>query len=278
MEKVISSIAFGKQPLETTIQWIKQRKLALEFSSGLPYMSNVLDVFYNADIAKYAHNYFPAPKEPFVLNLASSNDTIRERSIAHCLQGLRISAKVNAPFFSAHAGFCIDPPPNQLGKKIDIPKISNREMHYDLFLESLTVILTEAKKLNLKFLIENNVLAKMNYPNNSQNPLLGVESFELVNLANHFGLNHFGLLLDTAHLKVSAGTLNFDLNNSVMDLKDYIFCIHHSDNNGMQDDNSILPEDYWFLKHMNHFKNIPHVLEVKNIDSAIISSQLELLK
>ena len=107
---------------------------------------------------KLLHNYFPAPKVPFVINLASESKEIRELSLTHCLKNIELSAKNKIDFYSAHAGFCIDPEPESLGKFIQIEKKFQRSKHIDIFLESLNKILTFAESLNVNFYIENKFL------------------------------------------------------------------------------------------------------------------------
>src|SRR5665811_1545119 len=97
-------------------------------SSGMPYRADMEEIFLNAPIKKFAHNYFPAPEIPFVLNLASSNEKIRNQSLTHCLKGLELSKLAGAHFFSAHAGFCVDPHPDELGRKLALTNPFDREV------------------------------------------------------------------------------------------------------------------------------------------------------
>ena len=82
-----------------------------------------------------------------MINLASSNKKIRELSIAHCINGLKLSKKIGAEFYSAHAGFCIDPKPSELGSSLTLTKEYDRESHFKLFINSNTQIeIIESKK------------------------------------------------------------------------------------------------------------------------------------
>lgn len=277
MKFAVSSLAFIGHSPEQIIALVKEHHWALEFSSGMPYRIDMSAFFLSADIQKYAHNYFPAPEIPFVLNLASSSPEIRKKSIQHCIQGLNLSHQAGSPFFSAHAGFCIDPLPQELGKPLRVEEVFDRKHHWNLFLESLNVILQHANKLGLKFLVENNVLAKMNVPSHGVNPLLCVEHHEMLQLVDYFSSDDLGLLIDTAHLKVSYHTLNRPVQEAVSALKPYIFCIHHSDNDGLLDTNQSIPLDYWFSSWMPLFKDVLHVLEVKSLSVQEISTQMNFL-
>lgn len=63
------------------------------------------ELFLNAPIKRFAHNYFPAPEIPFVLNLGSGDEEIRRKSISHCVRGIQLSFAVGAPFFPLMLAF-----------------------------------------------------------------------------------------------------------------------------------------------------------------------------
>ena len=148
----VSTLCFSGKPISEILYKADINNFNLEFSSGLPYDPNNIKFFNNFNNNfKLIHNYFPAPKVPFVINLASENKEIRELSLNHCLKNIELSAKNNIDFYAAHAGFCIDPEPNKLGKFIEVEKTFQRSKHIDIFLESLNKILTFAESLKVNF-------------------------------------------------------------------------------------------------------------------------------
>ena len=58
------------------------------------------------------------------------------------------------------------------------------------------------------------------------------------------------LLLDVAHLKVSANSLNFNPVEMMEKCSDYIGGYHLSDNNGLSDTNESFLQDAWFWKYL----------------------------
>jgi hypothetical protein len=122
----VSTLALRRHSPAQIIALAKENRWPLEFSSGMEYAESMEEDYLKADLIRMPHNYFPAPAIPFVLNLASTDETIRTRSVQHCLNGLRLASQSAAPFFAAHAGFCIDPDPAQLGRKAT-DHFSNRE-------------------------------------------------------------------------------------------------------------------------------------------------------
>jgi len=278
MDFAVSTVAFAGQPIEEIIDQVRPKPYRLEFSSGLPYRADMEQVYRNADIRRLPHNYFPAPAEPFVVNLASLNTGIRRKSIDLCTKGLELAKLSGAPFFAAHAGFCIDPDPNQLGKQLNQTEPFDRATNMDLFVKSLAEVLATAARLQVPFCIENNVVAAMNVRADGSNPLFCGAPVETVELMQAMNNRHLGLLLDTGHLKVSASTLGFDADEAVQMLRPHIMGLHHSDNDGQYDTNEPITPSYWFLKHMPYFAELLHVLEVKKQTHEAIDAQLALLQ
>lgn len=274
----VSTLAFGKTSREDIVDLATKYDWTIEFSSSFPHMTDMVEFFTSIKIKRLAHNYFPAPKTPFVLNLASTNNVIREKSIEHCLQGLKISKEAGANCFSAHAGFCVDPEPENLGNELNVNQPIDRNLNWGLFLESVASIVQKATKMNMSFYIENNVTAPFNLRKDGEEVLLCSTAEELILLSETIDQNNFGILLDTAHLKVSSKALGFNKDWAVEKLKPYVRYIHHSDNNGEKDTNDSLTSKYWFLKWMGDFKDSTHILEVKNIGEQEIKTQLALLK
>lgn len=276
-EAVISSLAFPGESAEAMIAKAEAHNLLLEFSSGLPFRPDMEAVFLQAPVRRFAHNYFPAPEVPFVLNLASSDATIRQTSVAHCIRGIQLSAAVEAPFFSAHAGFCIDPRPEELGQQLRQVQGFDREKHWALFLESVREVLAATADLPTGFLIENNVLADMNLYSDGSNPLLCVDAAEHQRLLHEISDPRLGLLLDTAHLKVSARTLGFDAVVAAQELLPRVRCVHHSDNDGLRDTNQHFTAAYWFLPLLPIAAHAVHVLEVRKATVAELQVMNRLL-
>ncbi len=278
MEIVISTLAMMGKSAEEVIAAAKKNKWSIEFSSGMPYRADMEKVFLEAPIERYAHNYFPAPEIPFVLNLASSNNEIRQTSIEHCLRALELSKKAGAPFFSAHAGFCVDPAPDELGRKLNLEKEFDRKENWELFVRSVKQVSEAGYKMGMRFLIENNVLAPVNVHPNGSNPLFCCDPDEMIKMLNEVNAFNVDMLIDTGHLKVSAETLHFDKDRAMEKLMDKIGCIHHSDNDGKFDTNDKMGYDYWFLPYLNKFANIVHVIEVRKLNEEEITQQINLLE
>ena len=263
--------------LELLIEQGNKFNYPIEFSSGLPFSTNNINCFITYSGNKIIHNYFPAPEVPFVLNLASNNSETRKKSINHCLQGIKLSSIIGAPFYCVHAGFTHDPTIEELGQKIFNLDISDHDQKFQLFIDALKKILDYASQYEVDFYIENNVLAPFNYDQTTI-PFFCCESQNILSVFDKIEHPRFGLLLDTAHLKVSCKTLGLSLEEEFLKIKGKVKAIHHSDNNGLKDTNEKITTDYWFLKYLKEFKNTPHVLEVRNLTDEEIKKQLKILE
>jgi sugar phosphate isomerase/epimerase len=278
MNFAVSTTAFRRKPIEDVLELAAREGLALEFSSGLPYREDMEAIYLAARVPRLPHNYFPAPKTPFVLNLGSLDPEIRSKSIAHCKRGLRLAAASNAPFFSAHAGFCLDPEPKELGRPLRLQMRAPREEHWLAFTGALRELTAEAEHLGVRFLVENNVVAKFNLLPDGSSPLLCCEHTEIERMRVDVPGAALGCLLDTGHLKVSAGALGFSADEYMRRVGHTIQAIHHSDNDGSADSNEPLTPAYWFLSHMPRFEAAWHVLEVHDQTVEQIKIQFGLLR
>lgn len=274
----ISTIAFGNGNLATILEEAERQQFNIEFSSGLAYNKNTEKIFMDTSLKKLPHNYFPAPEEPFVLNLASSNEVIRNKSIEMCMNGLALAKAGGCEFYAAHAGFCIDPQPSQLGRQLDVNIQTDKALHWNIFMQSVKKILAYARANNILFLIENNVIAAFNLSADGDNPLFCCDAADMWKLVKEAGSEHFGILLDTGHLKVSAATLGLDADAEFVSVQNIVKAFHHSDNDGKTDSNQVITTEYWCRNLLKSFGQHPHVIEVKKLSIEEIISQQTLLK
>ena len=273
-----SSAAFTKIPGCKILNYLKKNKIEnVELSAGKFYENNINEILKKKEKNLRIHNYFPPPKIPFVINLASTNERIRLKSINFVKKNIRIS-KHFGNIVSFHAGFLIDPIPKSLGKILINKEMSfNRKKSINIFIKSIKNLSNYAKKYKVTILIENNVLTKKNLNHFNCNPFLMVDAKETIQIMKKTPKNVW-LLLDFAHLKVSAKTLNFSKYNYMLKCKKWIKAYHLSDNNSINDSNSTIHSKSWFWKCI-FMKNINYLsAEIKTTNLKLIKSQLNLIK
>ena len=179
------------------------------------------------------------------MNLASTDPVVAEKSIHHIKEAICLATMLGRPTYSFHAGFRINPQVCELGSKLSRYALVNRETSFGLFGERVLNLAEDARREGATLLIENNVINKRNLSVYGEDPLLLTHPDEIAKFMVGMPEN-VGLLLDVAHLKVSSGALNFNLEDAHETLKRWIKGYHLSDNNGEFDSNECVHTDSWF--------------------------------
>jgi sugar phosphate isomerase/epimerase len=222
------------------------------------------------------HNYFPPPKIPFVLNAASSNEAILNKSMKHIFNSINLANKIKSKYYSFHAGFLLDPKVDRLGKKFDISKLQNRKNCMENFKNNVLKISEYAKSKNILILIENNVVTKKNFQLFGTNPFLLSNPSEITKFFLKAPKN-VKLLMDVGHLKVSSKTENFSKIEAIKKLKQFIGCYHFSENDSLSDSNKPFNKKSWFLNYIK--KNLDYyTIEVYSKSHRVLKNQLNIIK
>ena len=195
------------------------------------------------------HNYFPPPRDPFVLNLGSLDPQVGERSVAHVEQALEWCVALGGDRYSFHAGFLLDPKVDELGKRIPTRSLFDRAKCTEIFVSRVTRLADIAASAGITLMIENNVLSAKNAREFSANPLLMCDPQECLEIMGLLPASVMQLI-DVAHLKVSANSLNFDPSGMFDLCGDRIAGFHLSDNDGLEDSNKPFGEDAWFWPYL----------------------------
>ena len=267
----------SKTGYESALNYFKHGIKAVELSGGI-HDTNQIEKLKSLipKLSLQIHNYFPPPKTPFVLNLASLDTDIYEKSKFHIKNAIKFAIQLGRPIYSFHAGFLFDPNHLQLGNAIDKKSISNRKYILNLFINRVKEIAKEFEKFNVLLLIENNVLTKKNFKTFNGNPFLLVDSLECQYFMNQMPEN-VKLLIDVAHLKVSANTLGFKPEDMLIDCGKWSYAYHLSDNDGITDSNSPITNNSWFWKYLNP-KATFYVLEVYGINENELKKQVKIVQ
>ena len=212
----------------------------IELSGGTEYYNNfendLLELKDKYNLNYRCHNYFPPPKKPFVLNLASLDDETFQMSFDHLEKVIALSNKLGADKFAFHAGFFIDIRLSEIGKKLSRDNLFDKKEAVERFCNAYDVIKRKAK--NVSLFIENNVFSKTNADTyDGENPFMMTNFNEYKSLKEKI---NFNLLLDIAHLKVSSKTLRLDWEEEFENMMSVSSYIHVSDNDGFHDLNNQL--------------------------------------
>jgi len=250
---------------------------AVELTGGMYSETLKKDLWpYKEQCCMQVHNYFPPPKEPFVLNLASLDQDITAASMDHIKKAMRWAIELDRPVYSFHAGYLFDPKPEELGTRIRNRAFCDREKCLNLFIERVNDLASIAEEDGIRLLIENNVLSSGNYEEFGRDPFLMTTPWEAEWVMRNTSEN-VNLLVDVAHLKVSARSMNFDSLVMFHRCDPWIHAYHLSDNDGLSDNNGVVREDSWFWPHIKHGLDY-YSLEVCNISLQDMKRQLSLVE
>lgn len=230
----------------------------IELSGGTEFYDNIekdlLELKNKYNLSYFIHNYFPPPENHFVLNLASLDDEIFNKTINHFTKAINLAKKIKAKKIGLHAGYFIDPSINELGKNFSTLKKINKSKAIKRFCLGYNRLKNLTDKIDIY--IENNVISEKNFNVYNDNPFMLTNYNEYIDLKEKID---FPLILDIAHLKVSCNTLKLNFNKEFelfINKSDYL---HISDNNGKQDQNKSLSGNskiFNLLKKINLNKKI----------------------
>lgn len=236
----------------------------IELSGGTEYYEGyeeeIFDLKKKYNLSYLVHNYFPPTKEDFVLNLASLDDAIFERSLKHLRKAIRLTRLLGTDKFGFHAGFYVDISVDEIGKAISSGHLCNTKQAYERFCNGFNLIKNESKKVDIY--IENNVYSKATFNTYElQNPLMLTSPTEYKELQKYIDFN---LLLDVAHLYVSSRTLGFDFDSHLDQMIMETDYVHLSDNDGCHDQNAAFTPNSKLLDKIKkkHLKDKTITLEI----------------
>jgi len=279
----ISSACLKEKNLNKNLDLFNKNKLTnIELSGGTNYNSKTLKIlksYKNKGFNFLIHNYFPAPKSPFMLNLGSENKIVSNKSLKNCIKAIKLCHKLKARNFSVHAPFLFDFNYKEAGKKINPSKLYSVKNTIKIFKKNWKILQGCAGK-EVKLYVENNVINRQNYLSfNKQIPLLFTDMAGFNVMRNEID---FVPLIDTGHLKVSCFTNGKDFELELKKLSIHTDFYQISDNNGLFDQNLSLKKNslmYRVLKKMKLknkifsievYEGLKKILETaKNIESVI---------
>ena len=241
--------------------------VGLEFTSNFAYADDLVPrIQAIRDVPLLAHNYFPPPREPFVLNLAATDPEIRAASLTLCRTAIELSATIGASFYGVHSGFAMNLTASQLGQpdqQAALPAhlFIEPKTAWKTFRESVVELSAFAQARGIRLLLENNVITPQQAAAGRGDSLLMTSPEECCQFFDELGDPNVGLLLDTGHARVSAQALGF-APEDFFSLGDHLRALHLSDNDGLRDNNRPFSLDAWFAPYLAKFRDLPMVIEV----------------
>lgn len=222
-----------------------------------------LNILKNYDFNYLVHNYFPPPKNKFIINLASQNNEIRDKSVFQIIRSIDFCTDFGINLFSFHAGFRIDPDMNFRFRDRD--NIPEYETSFNTFKESVLGIVDYAERSGVKVAIENNVIQEHNLVDGENKLMLMCEFWEFKRLFDEIRSDNLGILLDLGHLKINSNVLNFNREDFVSRMSNKTFAVHLHTNNGRVDEHKCIKRGGWELDMVYEYfyDRVPIILECR---------------
>jgi sugar phosphate isomerase/epimerase len=227
------------------------------------------------------HNYFPIPREPFVLNLASADESIFRKSVQHVQDAIDFCEETGALLYTFHPGFLTDPKGANINNANydfqwdDSSAIGKEyEKAYSIMLRGIEYCVNYAAKKKIRVAIETEGSFKRKQHLLMQRP----EEYE--RLFTKFSVADLGVNLNIGHLKLASEAFGFSPAAFSSLVADYIVAMELSHNDGLEDQHLPLVEEAWYWpiildpRVMNAFK----ILEYRNVNVEAMVASIGLYK
>ena len=231
-----------------------------------------------------AHNYFPAPQRPFVLNFASRNEEVRANSLALGRRAIALCARHGIPYYSFHPGYLADAKADEAGRfhfeRLDQAQYGQALDRYAASIRELDRL---ARPLGVGLAAENlfcnpdGTRTSINATFSELEDMLSVSPPDI------------GLLTDLGHLNIAATHLGQDrddyLDRLLNRYGERVWELHLSGNDGQKDEHLPLRQGNWQLGVLERFRDLPGcraqgviaTLEARRLSAQELHQSLELM-
>jgi sugar phosphate isomerase/epimerase len=228
------------------------------------------------------HNYFPIPKNSFVLNIASPDTKIRALSLNHIKNSIEFCNKIGASLYTFHPGFLTDPLPPKFKKSgsYDFEWIGSMlamtsyQDSWEWMIQSLGEITSYATERGVKIAIETEGSF------HKAGHLLMQTPQEYERLFNINDLEDLRINLNIGHLNLAKNYFSFDLNNFIDLIASRVSALELSHNYGEEDNHLPLIQGEWYWEVITdyRFSDTFKILEFRNATSDQLISSIKLME
>jgi len=213
------------------------------------------------------HNYFPIPKKSFVINIASFDKSIRERSIKHIKTAIDFCNKIDGKLYTFHPGFLTDPQGSNISDQNYDFQWDERQLNNTNYKQAkrnmyraLDEVAAYSKSKNIRVAIETEGSL------NKKDHLLMQRPEEYEEFMENYSLSDIGINLNIGHLNLAANAFDFKRSDFIDLIQNYIAAMELSHNDGVEDQHQPLQPDgwYWDLIQDSRFENVYKILEFRN--------------
>jgi sugar phosphate isomerase/epimerase len=252
---------------------------AVELGSNHSFDQHPLKTVQNYSFSYLVHNYFPIPADPFVLNIASLDESIREKSVRHIYKAIDFCVDAGAHLYTFHPGFMTDPKgSNQTQQNYDFQWDDKAKKEYPLafdhMLRNIEKCVEYSRKKGIKIAIETEGSF------HKKDHLLMQRPDEYEKIFKHYGLTDIGVNLNIGHLRLAMEAFKFSWQDFIEVTGDRLVAMELSHNNGIHDQHLPLQSDgwYWDILVDKRFASAYKILEFRNATISEVKQNIELFK
>lgn len=265
----LASIGITRVELSAPHPHLPEPELVALLKSWQPHLSFVL------------HNYFPCPKEDFVLNIASPDAETRGRSEALVASACAVANAVGSPVYGIHSGYLADAEATRDGKFVfHRDRVGGVSECLGRTVQFVTELLYKNLPPRGGLLLENL------FPSETgENFSLACTPHDIAELFAAIDDRRVSLLLDFSHFELTCNIFGLQHDRALDDLlarmADRIGGIHMSGNDGLRDIHLPVGADGWPLKALERIcetkRDIIVTLESRRLDDEQILRQRDMI-
>lgn len=225
------------------------------------------------------HNYFPPPRDSFVVNVASDDEPLRRRSLTHATDGLEFAARVGAPLYTFHPGFLGDPVaasrrPGRYDFQFGCDPPTAYDAAFARFLDAARVLVARAETLGVHVAVETEGSVRKGDRLLLQRP----EEFDALFAA--VPSTALGVNLNLGHLNLAANAYAFDRHTFIDRVAARVLAFELSDNDGTEDEHRppVPGAWYWDIVTDGRFAAVPVIVECRDTPVETIVASVAVLE
>ena len=250
---------------------------AVELGSGHPPFPKYAETLARFPFEYSVHNFFPLTDPDHLINIASQNPQQLNKTKEIAQNAISLCSLIGGKFYGIHAGYRTDLDARSLGDKLSANQINYDDSAFSTMVETTQELCDYAADKKITVVVENHVLAPFNLVDDQNQFLFLCSAEEIAEFARSVERDNFGMLIDVAHLKVTANTLGFDKFQFIESISSWIKLFHLSENNGQSDLGLPFEEGVWFEPVIKQLPRVPCVVETHVAEVSILLKQLELV-
>ena len=249
----------------------------IELGSTHAYQSNIGNIISKNWVGRIVtHNFFPPMKDvEFVMNIASDDIDIRNKSVNHAVFCIKFAASIGAEVYTVHPGFTAKP---------DIHKNTNytydfsfndekvdKKISFVNMVKSLKLLIKIAKKNKIRLAIETEGSL-------TKTGVLLMESMDEYDQIFSIFREDIFLNLNLAHTRFASIEHGFKVKEFIKKYYEKIILVEISHNNGKVDQHLPLVGDSYVFDYLHLLPDVPCILEFRNSTINQIKYSISLMR